>query len=283
MPITTLISPTELVPHLSEPYWIVVDCRFALADPNQGRASYEAFHIPGSVYAHLNDDLSGPIHIGVTGRHPLPTPEAAAATFGRLGIAPGMQVVAYDDAGGALAAARLWWMLRWLGHDAAAVLDGGWQRWQRENLPIKTGKESRPVQNFIHRPRPEIVVSTDQVEAIRHKSTYKLFDARAAERFRGENETIHPVAGHIPGAISAPYAENLTSEGVFRSPEELRARFTALLGSVPIENVVMYCGSGVTANHNLLALQIAGLGEAKLYPGSWSEWITDPKRPVEKR
>jgi len=286
MPYTTLITTDVLASHLNDPDWIVVDCRFALSDAELGRTNYLAGHIPGAEYAHLDEDLSGPIQIGVTGRHPLPKAQDAAAFFGRLGIAHEpireMQVVAYDDAGGALAAARLWWMLRWLGHRSAAILDGGWQAWQKAGLPGREGVEVRPAQVFLAQERPELVVNAEQVESMRQDPDFKLLDARSAERFRGENETLHPVAGHIPGARSAQYADNLTADGRFRSPDELRARFRALLEHTPIERVVVSCGSGVTAAHNLLALEIAGLGEARLYPGSWSEWITDPRRPVAK-
>jgi thiosulfate/3-mercaptopyruvate sulfurtransferase len=277
---TLLIAPSQLAPHLQDPHWIVVDCRFALGDAAKGRASYEAAHIPGAVYAHLNDDLAAPVIPGVTGRHPLPTPEAAAATFGRLGIAPAMQVVAYDDMGGALAAARLWWMLRWLGHEAVAVLDGGWQAWQQASLPGRNGAETRPPQTFTANPRPELLATADQVDAMRQDAACRLLDARSAERFRGENETIDPVAGHIAGAISAPFAHNLTTTGVFATPAELKAHYQNLVGETAAENVAVYCGSGVTAAHNVLAMKAAGLGDAKLYAGSWSEWITRPHSAI---
>jgi thiosulfate/3-mercaptopyruvate sulfurtransferase len=280
---TTLISPAELPPHLNDPHWIVVDCRFALADANKGRASYEQAHIAGAVYAHLNEDLAAPAIPGLTGRHPLPTPEMAAATFGRLGIGPGTQVVAYDDMGGALAAARLWWMLRWLGHEAVAVLDGGIQRWQREALPTRSGTESRQAQVFIPQVRPELLVTAGQVDAMRQNAACRVLDARSADRFRGENETIDPVAGHITGAISAPFARNLTETGIFGPANELKTYYQTLLGDTQIENVAVYCGSGVTAIHDILAMRLAGLGDAKLYAGSWSDWITDARRAVTRQ
>jgi thiosulfate/3-mercaptopyruvate sulfurtransferase len=282
IPAELLISPSDLAPHLDDPDWAVVDCRFALGDQERGRRDYLQGHIPGAVYAHLDDDLSGPIVPGVTGRHPLPPVSQAAAVMGKLGIDEGVQVVTYDDAGGALAAARLWWMLRWLGHEAAAVLDGGWRRWAREGRPAHAGEESRPARLFIPNTRPELVASAEEVEALRLDPMYRLLDARSAERYRGEAETVDPVAGHIPGAANLPYTDNLTPEGNLRPAEELRLRFQALLGEVPSGRVVHYCGSGATAGLNILAMLHAGLGEGRLYAGSWSEWITDAERPIGK-
>jgi thiosulfate/3-mercaptopyruvate sulfurtransferase len=279
---TTIISPSDLAPHLDDPAWAVVDCRFSLADKERGRRDYLQGHIPGAVSAHLDDDLSGPIVPGVTGRHPLPPVSDAVVVMGKLGIDEGVQVVAYDDAGGALAAARLWWMLRWLGHEAAAVLDGGWGRWVREGRPIRGGEESRPARVFLPHARPGRVASVEEVEALRRDPSYRLLDARSAERYRGETELVDPVAGHIPGAANLPYSDNLTPEGNLRPAEELRLRFQAVLQGVPAERVVHYCGSGATAGLNILAMLHAGLGEGRLYAGSWSEWITDAERPIEK-
>jgi thiosulfate/3-mercaptopyruvate sulfurtransferase len=277
----TIISTDELAQHLADPGWAVIDCRFSLQDVGRGRADYLAAHITGAVYAHLDENLSGPVVRGVTGRHPLPTVDRAVEVFSGWGIGPETQVVAYDDAGGALAAVRVWWMLRWLGHQAAAVLDGGWQKWQREGRPVRSGSEARqPAAFHPERLRTELVVSTADVNALRQDRCYLVGDARAAERYRGLNETIDPVAGHIPGAVSTPYVRNLAADGTFQSPAVLRTIYQELLGDVPAENAVFYCGSGVTSIHNILALQIAGLGEARLYAGSWSEWITDPARPV---
>jgi thiosulfate/3-mercaptopyruvate sulfurtransferase len=216
---------------------------------------------------------------GQTGRHPLPDIESFVRTLGGWGIDDGVQVVAYDDATGGIAA-RLWWMLRWLGHDAAAVLDGGWVQWAKQGLPVRAGQERKPGRVFEARPRVRLLVSTATVESISQAGHPALFDSRTADRYRGENETIDPVAGHIPGAICAPYPDNIGPDGLFLPRELLRARFEALLGHRPVEEAVFYCGSGVTAAQNLLAIAHAGLGDGRLYAGSWSQWIADRSRPV---
>jgi thiosulfate/3-mercaptopyruvate sulfurtransferase len=277
----TLISASELASHLSDPDWVIVDCRFSLADTEQGRQDYLSAHIPGAVYAHLDEDLSGRVNPGKTSRHPLPEIEKAARVFSEWGIGDNTQVVSYDDAGGALAAVRLWWMLRWLGHDKVAVLDGGWQAWLAQGFPARSGSESRPRQEFKPRPRPEMIATTEEIEGLLGSQQACLVDARTADRYRGENEAIDPVAGHIPGALNLPYPENLTSQGIFRSPEVLRRMYQGLLGNIPSDQAIFYCGSGVTSIHNILAMVHAGLKEPRLYAGSWSEWITDPERAVE--
>ena len=276
---TTLITPGALHEHLNDPGWAVVDCRFSLADTERGRRAYREAHIPGAVYAHLDADLSGPIVPGVTGRHPLPDAATWADTLSNWGIGAGVQVIAYDDFGGGIAA-RLWWMLRWMGHDAVAVLDGGYPTWQRLGLPTRSGDESRPPRRFTPQLRPAWIVDAETVNARRADPAYRLVDARAAPRYRGEHEPLDPVAGHIPGAVSAPFTDNLDADGCFLPPDALRARFDALLDGIPPGRTICYCGSGVTAAHNLLALAHAGLGTALLYPGSWSHWVTDPQRPV---
>jgi thiosulfate/3-mercaptopyruvate sulfurtransferase len=281
MTYTTLISTAELALHLTDPDWVVFDCRFSLADPERGRHDYTQAHIPGALYAHLNKDLSSPIIPGVTGRHPLPSIEYISARFAAWGIDDQVQVVVYDDSGGGMAA-RLWWLLRWLGHDAVALLDGDWRKWKSEGRVVSNTTESRPARSFVPRLRSELLITTTEVESKVHETGYKLFDSRTAERYRGENETIDPIAGHIPGAISAPYPDNLNPDGTFQSQAELRARFTALLGGVSADHTAFYCGSGVTAAQNILVLKHVGLGDAKLYAGSWSEWITDSKHPIEK-
>lgn len=276
---TSLISTSDLARHLDATDWVIVDCRFSLDDKERGVNHYRQAHIPGAVYTHLDDDLSATVVPDETGRHPLPSHEVMARRFGALGIGSGMQVVAYDDSGGAIAA-RLWWMLQYLGHDDAAVLDGGWNAWTAEGRPVSSGVEQMPARTFNARPRPHMVVEAEEVERIRRDPNWRLLDARDAARYRGEVEPIDPVAGHIPGAVSAPFKENLGDDGRFRPQEELRERFGRIIGAVPADRVVHHCGSGVTACHNLLAMRHAGLGDAKLYPGSWSEWIVDERRAV---
>lgn len=278
-PYTTLIDTATLAEHVDDPNWAIVDCRFSLQDTELGRRVYREAHIPGAVYAHLDEDLSGTIVPGETGRHPLPAVDALAATLSAWGIDETVQVVVYDDWGGAIAA-RLWWMLGWLGHDAVAVLDGGWPHWQTGKRPTRSGDEARSARTFTPAPRPQRMVSLDQVDVLRRDPARRLLDARSADRYRGENETIDPRAGHIPGALSAPFALNLGEDGRFVAADALAARFTDLLGDVPAQQAVAYCGSGVTATHNILAMRHAGLGMAKLYVGSWSLWSSDPSRPA---
>lgn len=274
---TTLITAATLQAHLDDPDWVVVDCRFNLADPAAGRRAYQAGHIPGARYAHLDEDLSAPV-TATTGRHPLPDPARLAATLGAWGIGPGTQVLAYDDLGGMLAAARLWWLLRWLGHTAVAVLDGGLPAWTRAGLPLSTNVPVIAARTFIARPDDRLWLTVEQVQGL--PAHELLLDARGAARYRGEMEPIDPVAGHIPGALNLPTESNLAADGCFLPAAALRARFAALLGERPAARVVHSCGSGVTACHNLLAMEVAGLSGSRLYAGSWSEWIRDPQRPV---
>lgn len=275
----TLIAPAELAPHLADETWVVVDCRFDLAAPDRGEQLYLESHIPAARYAHLDRDLSGE-KTGSNGRHPLPSAEQMRERFGALGIAPGRQVVIYDADSG-MHASRLWWMLRFMGHDAVAVLDGGLARWVREGFAVRGGREQWRPATFIGAPRETWRLTADAVARGLGDPAQLLIDARAEERFRGENETLDKKAGHIPGAKNYFFQRNLREDKTFKSPEELRSAWnTALEGTNP-EHVVMYCGSGVTACHNLLALEHAGLTGARIYPGSWSEWSSDPTRPTE--
>jgi len=257
----------------------LVDCRASLQDPRAGRAGYEQGHLPGASFADLLEDLSGAIVPGRTGRHPLPKLDVFVEKLRAWGIGPDSLVVVYDDAGGAFAA-RLWWMLRFLGHDAVAVLDGGYSAWVAEGRPVTSERPTPERGAFSPAPRPELLASADEVEAAR-ASAGKLFDARAPERFRGEVEPIDPVAGHIPGAANLPFADNLHG-GRFRPAAELRERLTRALEGAAAEQAIVYCGSGVTACHDLLAFARAGLPLPRLYAGSWSEWITDPARPIAR-
>jgi thiosulfate/3-mercaptopyruvate sulfurtransferase len=275
---TTLIEPRELHSHLGDPAWTVVDCRFDLARPDAGEAGWRAAHIPGAVHAHLDRDLSGTL-TPMSGRHPLPGHLHLAETFGRLGIGNDSQVVAYDESNGAYAA-RLWWLLRWLGHTRVAVLNGGLRAWQAAGLPVESGDVAATPRTFRPTVRPGAWVSTAELETELPAGRLALVDARAADRFAGRNETLDPVAGHVPGARNHPFAGNLDADGRFLPAEELRKRWLATLrGESPARTACM-CGSGVTACHNLLALEVAGLSGARLYAGSWSEWIRDPTRPV---
>lgn len=275
--LTTLVDVQTLARHLDDPGWVVVDCRFTLTNTTAGRLAYEAGHIPGARYAHLDDDLSSP-KTPRTGRHPLPDPQQLAMKLGAWGIDGTKQVVVYDDTFGAMAG-RLWWLLRWLGHEAVALLDGGYPRWLKHKLPVTTDPPKIIPATFTPRRNDALWVDAAYVAAALQRGDV-LLDARAEERFNGEIEPLDPVAGHIPGAINAPYEDNLDLGGTFMSDEALREHYSGLLKGAASEQVIVMCGSGVTACHNLLALEHAGLSGAKLYAGSWSEWITDPQRPV---
>ncbi|MGE0043027.1 MAG: sulfurtransferase [Vicinamibacterales bacterium] len=275
---TTLVSPSDLASRLDDPDVVIIDCRFSLTDTSQGEREYAEGHVPGARYAHLDNDLSGPM-TGSNGRHPLASPDEIRARFSALGIRPGCQVVAYDGDTG-MFAVRLWWMLRWLGHDAVAVLDGGYAAWTAADLPVRAGEESWAATTFTGEPRPGWRLTADEVAAALGDPAVKLVDARTRDRYRGIGETLDPVGGHIPGAASHHFGNNLTEQKTFKSPEALRAEWSATLGGHAPSSVIMYCGSGVTACHNLLALEHAGLSGARLYAGSWSEWCSDPARPT---
>ena len=253
---TTLISTADLAAHLDDPNYVIVDVRHDLARPDTwGEQQYAAGHIPGARFAHLDRDLSA-TKTGRNGRHPLPTPENAAAVFGRLGIDDARQVVIYDQGPG-MYAARVWWMLQWLGHEAAAVLDGGYAQWTAEKRPVTSeGPQPQPAVFNARRVLPTVSATGVATSLPRH--TLLLMDARAPERFRGDNEPLDPVAGHIPGALNRPYTRNVKSDGTFRSARELRGEFDAMLHGRSVDDVVHYCGSGVTACHNILAMAVAG-------------------------
>ncbi len=276
----TLIAPGTLAPLLADPRLLVVDCRFDLARPDAGRQAWTQGHLPGAVYAHLERDLSAPV-TPQTGRHPLPAPDVFAATLSRWGVDDQTQVVAYDDAAG-MFAARLWWMLRWLGHDAVAVLDGGLAAWQACGGRMDTAEPSPRAAGFKARLRPLMAVTTAEVVRELAARACLLVDARAAERFRGELEPIDRVAGHVPGAVNRPCQQNLDPAGRFLPAGELALRWRETLGSRAPPQVICMCGSGVTACHDLLALECMGLHGARLYAGSWSEWIRDPSRGVAR-
>jgi len=277
---SALITGPELVSRLGDPTLCIVDCRASLQNPSAGWDAYAEAHLPGAKFADLLEDLSGPITPGETGRHPLPALETFVAKLRRWGVGARSQVVAYDDAGGAFAA-RLWWMLRWLGHDAVAVLDGGFAAWLAEGRPVTDQVSEAVPGDFTAHPRSEWLVTTDELAAPQ-STARRLFDARAPERFAGDVEPIDPVAGHIPGALNLPFADNLR-DGRFRPPAELRQRLTQALDGSPPEDAIVYCGSGVTACHDILAFAHAGLPLPRLYAGSWSEWITDSARPTARR
>jgi thiosulfate/3-mercaptopyruvate sulfurtransferase len=276
----TLISTADLAARLSDPSIVIVDVRHDLAQPEHwGENAYRASHIPGARFAHIDRDLSAH-KTGRNGRHPLPSPEAAARVFGSWGIGPGTQVVAYDAQTGVFAS-RLWWMLRWLGHDAAAVLDGGFDKWTREKRPVTADVPVVTPATFpIRRVGP--TVEADAVLASLPDRSLTIVDARAPERFRGEVEPMDPVAGRIPGSVNRPASQNLAPDFTFKPPAQLRAEFERLLEGAPADRVVHSCGSGVTACHNLLAMEVAGFAPTRLYPGSWSEWIVDPSRPIAR-
>ena len=274
----TLITPTTLAQHVNDPSWVVVDCRFDLADPDQGEALYRSGHIPGARSAHLDRHLSG-AKTGSNGRHPLPSTEAMVRTFSALGMAPHVQVIAYDG-DSSMYAGRLWWMLRWMGHDGVAVLDGGLARWQREGHPVRSGVETGTAAHFKGAPRPGWRLTVDEIAKGLGTPSRLLVDSRTPERYRGIGETLDKVGGHIPGAANYFFQQNLADDKTFKSPEVLKAQWAPVLQGREAKDVVVYCGSGVTACHNLLALEHAGIHGVKIFPGSWSEWSADPVRPV---
>lgn len=279
MTVSPLISVADLADHLEDPDWRVVDCRHNLAAPAAGEAAYQENHIPGAVFMHMDRDLSGP-KTGHNGRHPLPEVALLVRRLEMLGIGNQTRVVAYDDCGGMMAA-RLWWLLRWLGHGAVSVLDGGFPAWVAAGQPVDGAAPQSRLGHFTARVQPWVVLASKVLASLGHPGRL-ILDARAPDRFHGENETMDPVGGHIPGARNRFFRNNLTPDGHFKPAHELQREFLEILGALSPEQVIHQCGSGVSACHNLLAMELAGLPGSKLYAGSWSEWCSDPARPVEK-
>ena len=282
---TTLIEPAELAAHTHDPDWVVLDCRFELAKPAWGEAEYARGHVPNALYAHLDRDLSSAV-TATSGRHPLPPRDGFSATLGRWGVDGKVQIVAYDQGSGAHAS-RLWWLARWAGHARVAVVNGGFAAWQQAGLPISDQPTVRRARSFVPSHVPAEFATTAEVAEILaagelSRGQRVLVDARAADRFAGQNETLDPVAGHVPGARNHPFMRNLDAQGRFLPAATLRSQWLETLQGQTPSNTIAMCGSGVTACHNLLALEVAGLTGARLYAGSWSEWIRDAAHPVER-
>ncbi len=278
MSYTTIIDTETVFNHLGDPNWRIIDCRFDLSDPDAGREAYRESHLPGALYAHLDEDLSGSV-TGSSGRHPLPEREQLVERFSRWGIDANTQVICYDQQDNACAS-RLWFLLRWLGHDKVAVMDGGFNKWQAEKRLIS--QETPPVERRTFTaaaPLNEAIDSEALSVLLGHDLL--LFDVRSEERFSGDNEPIDPVAGHIPGAINLHYLKNLDSSSCFMPSEALRVMYQRPIDNRSMDSCAVMCGSGVTACHTLIALEMAGFSGARLYAGSWSEWIRDPNRPIE--
>lgn len=279
MTYTTVITPKQLEPHLGEENWAIIDSRFDLVQPQWGEEQYLIEHIPGAVYVHLDHNLSAPKN-GTNGRHPLPETEVIAEYFSNLGIDNGTQAIVYDARGGGIAG-RLWWMLKYLGHEAVAVLDGGFPDWKRLGLPVRSDRESRDPSQFTPRLNPYLKVVADEVLERISEGSSLLIDSRAPERYRGEEEPFDPIAGRIPGAANRFWQTNLDADGRFRDPDILKAEFDSLIVGIAPAETIVYCGSGVTGCHNVLSMAYAGIQGVKLYAGSWSEWSSDPGRPID--
>jgi thiosulfate/3-mercaptopyruvate sulfurtransferase len=276
---TTLIPASDLAQHLTDVQLVIFDCRHDLMSPGAGARAYAQSHLPGAHFADTDADLAGPKN-GRNGRHPLPDPQAFMQWLGRNGVDSSKQVVSYDNVGSA-SAARLWWMLKWLGHEPAAVLDGGWEAWVKAGQPLSSAASPATPTRFAGTPRRAWVGVDDVVRNLQSKE-FVVIDARASDRYQGLTEPIDPVAGHIPGARNRLYKDNLLADGRFKSADQLRQEFNTVLAGATPDQVVHQCGSGVSACHNLLAMEVAGLSGSRLYPGSWSEWVADSSRPVAK-
>lgn len=278
MRFSTVVSTDLLAQHLDDPDWIVFDCRFTLSNTGAGAVAYRQGHIPGARYVHLDHDMSSPVTAN-SGRHPLPDVKSFSEKLSRWGVDSSKQVVVYDDSFGSMAV-KMWWLLRWLGHDQVALLDGGLPKWLKEKRPVTTALPQISPAKFVAQLHKEMQASVAEVEQARQERCRLVIDARPEQRFAGEREPLDRVAGHIPGAINWVFEENLDFDGTYLSADELREAYLNLLHGVKPEQVIHTCGSGVTACHNMLAMEIAGLPSGKLYAGSWSEWITDPSRPI---
>ncbi len=278
MLIKTIVSTEVLAQHLNDPNWIVFDCRFTLTNQETGSKAYQTSHIPGARYAHLDKDLSGPV-TEKSGRHPLPDVQQLCEKLSRWGVDSSKQVVVYDDSFGAMAV-KMWWLLRWLGHENVALLDGGLPKWRKEKRPMSAELPQIIQEKFVVRLHKEMQANAAEVDNARQERCRLVIDARPEQRYTGEREPLDKVAGHIPGSVNWVFDENLDFDGTYLPAEELREAYLKLLNGVKPELVIHSCGSGVTACHNMLAMEIAGMNGGKLYAGSWSEWITDPSRPV---
>lgn len=278
MAFRTLVDVDTLAAHLDDPNWVVLDCRFELTRPTWGEEGFASGHIPGAQYAHLDRDLAAP-QTETSGRHPLPTPEVFAALARRWGINETTQLVVHDQGNGVYAA-RAWWLFRWLGHESVAVLRGGLAAWTLSARALTNETSTRAAGNFVARPQENWVVTVDDVleSVVSHR--LHVVDGRGGDRFAGQNETMDPIAGHVPGAVNHPFASNFATDGTWLPEAELRARWEKTLQGRPANEVVTMCGSGVSACLNLLALETLGIQGARLYTGSWSEWVRDPSRPV---
>lgn len=275
----SIISSDILYQQLSSPAWRIIDCRFNLKDPGEGWALYKMGHIPNAIYAHLENDLSSKV-TAYSGRHPLPDAKSFQQTLGKWNIKPETQIIVYDDSAGSYAA-RLWWMLRWMGHESVAVLDGGFSHWRKQGLPLVIGEPTGgEISNYVGSPSMSMLIDSDSLEKRLLENKCLLIDVRDSIRFKGIEEPVDKIAGHIPGAINLPWKTNIGEDGLFLSKASLHDYYSKVLRNKPVTDTVFMCGSGVTACHSLLVLDYLGIKGAKLYPGSWSAWISDSSRPV---
>jgi thiosulfate/3-mercaptopyruvate sulfurtransferase len=280
MTFKTLISTEDLARNLDNPDFLIIDVRFTLDDESWGKRVYEDAHIPGALHADVSEHLSGEIIPGKTGRRPFPKAEDFATVLSNWGVKPNTQVICYDAESGLMAASRLWLMFRWMGHDQVAVLDGGLKIWLEESREVNQKVRNVVPSTYIPHIREELFATVDEVDAVRNDSNHCVFDSRGAEGYHGGGKYYDPVRGHIAGAGLADRAETLAKDGRFRPIDELQTHYSTLLGGVSPANTIFYCGSGITAAQNVIAMQHAGFDGCRMYIGSWSEWITDPNREI---